>query len=45
MIMLDPEFGSGCVKITPAHDFNDYDVGKRHDLPLLNIFTDRCKNK
>ena len=36
---VDPEFGSGCVKITPAHDFNDYEVGKRHDLPMLNIFT------
>ena len=36
---VDPEFGSGCVKITPAHDFNDYEVGQRHDLPLLNIFT------
>jgi valyl-tRNA synthetase len=35
---VDPEFGTGCVKITPAHDFNDYVVGKRHDLPLLNIF-------
>lgn len=34
---VDPEFGSGCVKITPAHDFNDYDVGKRHDLPIINI--------
>jgi len=34
---VDPEFGSGCVKITPAHDFNDYEVGKRHDLPLINI--------
>ena len=39
---VDPEFGTGCVKITPAHDFNDYDVGKRHDLPLLNIFTNRA---
>ena len=37
---VDPEFGSGCVKITPAHDFNDYDVGQRHDLPQYNIFTD-----
>ena len=37
---VDPEFGSGCVKITPAHDFNDYQVGLRHDLPLVNIFTD-----
>ncbi|MBF0369291.1 MAG: valine--tRNA ligase [Magnetococcales bacterium] len=36
---VDPEFGSGCVKITPAHDFNDHEVGKRHDLPLINIFT------
>jgi valyl-tRNA synthetase len=34
---VDPEFGSGCVKITPAHDFNDYEVGKRHNLPLINI--------
>ncbi|CAE6896819.1 valine--tRNA ligase [Pseudomonas marincola] len=34
----DPEFGTGCVKITPAHDFNDYEVGKRHNLTLLNIF-------
>ncbi|QAX81898.1 valine--tRNA ligase [Candidatus Pseudomonas adelgestsugas] len=34
----DHEFGTGCVKITPAHDFNDYEVGKRHNLPLLNIF-------
>ncbi len=37
---VDPEFGSGCVKITPAHDFNDYRMGLRHDLPLINIFTD-----
>ena len=36
---VDPEFGSGCVKITPAHDFNDYEVGKRHDLEMINIFT------
>ncbi|MBB3101921.1 valine--tRNA ligase [Azomonas macrocytogenes] len=35
---VDREFGTGCVKITPAHDFNDYEVGKRHDLPLINIF-------
>jgi valyl-tRNA synthetase len=33
----DPEKGSGAVKITPAHDFNDFQVGKRHDLPLINI--------
>ncbi|RKS87517.1 valyl-tRNA synthetase [Orbus hercynius] len=31
--------GTGCVKITPAHDFNDYEVGKRHQLPMINIFT------
>jgi len=36
---VDPEFGTGCVKITPAHDFNDYEMGQRHDLPLFNIFT------
>lgn len=35
---VDPEFGSGCVKITPAHDFNDHAVGRRHDLPAINIF-------
>ena len=35
---VDPEFGSGCVKITPAHDFNDYEVGKRHNLAVINIF-------
>ncbi|HXH64534.1 MAG TPA: valine--tRNA ligase, partial [Mariprofundaceae bacterium] len=39
---VDPEFGTGCVKITPAHDFNDYEVGRRHDLPLLNIFDTRA---
>ncbi|KZM39808.1 valyl-tRNA synthetase [Marinomonas sp. SBI22] len=37
---VDKDFGTGCVKITPAHDFNDNEVGKRHDLPLTNIFTD-----
>src|SRR5690606_21139424 len=34
---VDMEFGTGCVKITPAHDFNDYEVGKRHDLPMINV--------
>ncbi|MCT8974018.1 valine--tRNA ligase [Microbaculum marinisediminis] len=33
----DPETGSGAVKITPAHDFNDFEVGKRHDLPMINV--------
>ena len=37
---VDPEFGTGCVKITPAHDFNDYEVGKRHNLPVINILND-----
>jgi valyl-tRNA synthetase len=36
---VDPTFGSGCVKITPAHDFNDYELGKRHNLPMINIMT------
>ncbi len=40
---VDQEFGSGCVKITPAHDFNDYDIGKRHDLEFINILTPDAK--
>jgi valyl-tRNA synthetase len=36
---VDPAFGTGCLKITPAHDFNDYQVGQRHELPLINILT------
>ncbi|MBE0510855.1 MAG: valine--tRNA ligase [Chromatiales bacterium] len=36
---VDPAFGTGCVKITPAHDFNDYAMGQRHNLPLINLFT------
>jgi valyl-tRNA synthetase len=39
---VDPDFGTGCVKITPAHDFNDYEIGKRHDLPVINILTDNA---
>lgn len=39
---VDKEFGSGCVKITPAHDFNDYKVGSRHNLTPHNIFTDEA---
>ena len=35
---VEKEFGTGCVKITPAHDFNDYEVGKRCELPVINIF-------
>lgn len=43
---VDPEFGTGCVKITPAHDFNDHEVGKRHDLPMINIMTENaCLNE
>lgn len=42
---VDMEFGTGCVKITPAHDFNDYEMGKRHNLPMFNILTiDACIN-
>ncbi len=37
---VDREFGTGCLKITPAHDFNDYEVGRKHGLPMINIFTD-----
>jgi len=40
---VDPEFGTGCVKITPAHDFNDYAVGKRHGLMLINIFDKQAR--
>ncbi|KGQ41920.1 valine--tRNA ligase [Gallibacterium anatis] len=36
---VDKEFGTGVVKITPAHDFNDYEVGKRHQLPMVNVLT------
>jgi valyl-tRNA synthetase len=45
-IIADPyvlqDFGSGCVKITPAHDFNDYEMGKRHQLPQINVFTKKA---
>ncbi len=37
---VDQEFGTGCVKITPAHDFNDYEMGQRHQLEMINILTD-----
>src|SRR5690606_19545946 len=37
---VDPLFGTGCVKITPAHDFNDYELGLRHDLPVYNVLND-----
>ncbi|RNF84331.1 valine--tRNA ligase [Montanilutibacter psychrotolerans] len=40
---VDREFGTGVVKVTPAHDFNDYAVGQRHSLPLINIFTPEAK--
>ena len=38
---VDAAFGSGAVKITPAHDFNDYEIGQRHSLPMINVFTPR----
>ena len=40
---VEQDFGTGCVKITPAHDFNDYEMGKRHNLPMINILTDDAK--
>ncbi len=40
---VDMEFGTGCVKITPAHDFNDADMGKRHNLAIINVLTDDAK--
>jgi valyl-tRNA synthetase len=43
--MVDREFGTGAVKITPAHDFNDFEAGNRHDLPRINIFTDKAHMK
>jgi valyl-tRNA synthetase len=36
---VDPEFGTGCVKVTPAHDFNDYEMGQRHNLPQITVLT------
>ncbi|MDP7252245.1 MAG: class I tRNA ligase family protein, partial [Planctomycetota bacterium] len=38
-VLVDPKFGTGCVKVTPAHDPNDYDTGLRHDLEMINILT------
>lgn len=40
---VEREFGTGCVKITPAHDFNDHAIGARHGLPMINIFTDEAR--
>ena len=46
---VDPEFGTGCLKITPAHDFNDYELGKKHNLEIISIFDSsarvKCDNK
>ena len=42
---VDKEFGTGCVKITPAHDPNDFEVGKRHNLPEINIMNDDAYNQ
>src|SRR3989441_840652 len=42
---VDPEFGTGCVKITPAHDFNDYAVGQRHGLPQIGVMTLRSEER
>ncbi len=40
---VDPEFGTGAVKVTPAHDFNDFEIARRHDLPFVNIFDVNAK--
>ena len=40
---VDMEFGTGCVKITPAHDFNDYEIGQRHSLEIINVLTHDAK--
>ncbi len=37
---VDPEFGTGVLKVTPAHDFNDFEIGQKHNLPVINIFTE-----
>jgi len=42
-VYVDPSFGSGVVKITPAHDFNDYKIGKTHNLEFINILTKKCE--
>ena len=39
-ILVDPKFGTGAVKVTPAHDFNDFETGQRHKLPMISIFDD-----
>jgi valyl-tRNA synthetase len=41
--MADPEFGSGAVKITPAHDPNDFEAGKRHNLPSIKVIDENAK--
>lgn len=40
---VDVDFGSGCVKVTPGHDFNDHEIGQKHDLPTISIFTSQAK--
>lgn len=42
---VDPKKGTGCMKITPAHDFNDYEIAKLHNLPMINIFDENCSIK
>ena len=41
--MADPEFGTGVVKITPAHDLNDFEAGKRHNLPTIQVIDEDAK--
>src|SRR5207248_917126 len=42
-ILVDREFGTGAVKITPAHDFNDFEAGERHNLPRISLFDDHAR--
>jgi valyl-tRNA synthetase len=37
---VDKEFGTGCLKVTPAHDVNDYEIGQRHNLPIIDTLND-----
>src|ERR1700733_10858590 len=41
--MADPEFGTGVVKITPAHDLNDFEAGKRHNLPMIKVIDEEAR--
>src|SRR5574341_1417870 len=42
-ILVDPKFGTGAVKVTPAHDFNDFEIGKRHGLPMISVLDQEAR--